>query len=151
MSTAQRKRYDFNASVVRRIHELDSELTKAKAMYADKISSTMAEYNKTVQIAKHIQTTTKSSSNANTQLSEKKARASLSQPNEYSLQPNLLNSLREAPTYNEAYEEVVDPVGAIVPDKLMSIERPPYKRTGERRRYDKVFKIRTPTVRMFPK
>lgn len=150
MSTAQRKRYDFNASIVRRIHELDSELTKAKAMYADKISSTMAEYNKTVQIAKHIQTR-KSSSNFDTQLSEKKARASLSQPNEYSLQPNLLNSLREATTYNEAYEEVVDPVGAIVPDKLMSIERPPYKRTGERRRYHKVFKIRTPTVRMFPK
>ena len=150
LSTSQRKKYDFNASVVHRIHELDKELTKAKAMYAEKIASTMADYNSTVQIAKHIQTPS-SSPSMNTQLLNKKATPSISQSNEYSLQPNLLNALRESATYNEAYEEVVDPVGAIVPNKLMSIERPPYKRTGERRRYHKVFTLRTPRLRMFPR
>lgn len=150
LSTVQRKKYDFNASVVHRIHELDGELTKAKELYAEKIASTMADYNKTVQIAARIQTPT-SSTKTNTQSLDKKVTPSISQSNEYSFQPNLLNALREGKTYNEAYEEVVDPVGAIVPNKLMSIERPPYKRTGERRRYHKIFTLRTPKLRMFPR
>jgi hypothetical protein len=119
-------------------------------MYAEKIASTMADYDSTVQIAKHIQTPT-SSTKTNIQSLTKKATPSISNPNEYSLQPNLLNALREATTYNEAYEEAVDPVGAIVPNKLMSIERPPYKRVGERRRYHKVFTLRAPRLRMFPR
>jgi hypothetical protein len=110
----------------------------------------MADYNKTVQIAKHIETPS-SSKEATVNSFDKQTKPSISYPNEYSLQPNLLNALREKTTYNEAYEEVVDPVGAIVPNKLMNIERPPYKRTGERRRYHKIFKIRTPTIRMFPR
>jgi hypothetical protein len=150
LSASQRKKYDFNASVVRRIHELDAELTKAKKLYAEKIASTMVDYNTTVQIAKHIQTPS-SSAKTNIQSLDKKATPSISHANEYSLQPNLLNALREATTYNEAYEEAVDPVGAIVPNKLMNIERPPYKRTGERRRYHKVFTLRTPRLRMFPR
>lgn len=111
----------------------------------------MADYNKTVEIAKHIQTSPSSRTKTLGQTLKKPATPSISQSNEYSMQPNLLNALREATTYNEAYEEVVDPVGAIVPDKLMNIDRPPYKRTGERRRYHKVFKLRTPVVRMFPR
>ncbi len=150
LSTLQRKKYDFNASVVHRIHQLDGELTKAKMMYAEKIASTMADYKTTVQIAKHIQTPS-SSTKMNIQSLNKNATPSISQANEYSLQPNLLNALRETRTYNEAFEEVVDPVGAIVPDKLMNIERPPYKRTGERRRYHKIFTLRAPRIRMFPR
>lgn len=150
LSTKQRKTYDFNASVIHRIHELDGELTKAKALYAEKITSTMAEYDKTVHIAKHIRTPS-SSKKQSTLSFDKKATPSISQPNEYSFQPNLLNALREATTYNEAFEEVVDPVGAIVPNKLMTIERPPYKRTGDRRRYHKIFTLRTPRIRMFPR
>ncbi|CAF0741488.1 unnamed protein product [Adineta steineri] len=150
LSTVQRKRYDFNSSVVHRIHELDAELTKAKALYAEKITSTMTDYNKTVQIAKHIATPS-SSEIVNVKSLNKAAKPSISHPNDYSLQPNLLNALREAKSYNEAYEEVVDPVGAIVPNKLMHIERPPYKRTGERRRYHKIFALRTPKVRVFPR
>lgn len=150
LSVAQRKKYDFNESVVRRIHELDAELTEAKAMYAKKIETTMAGYNKTVDIVKHIRTPS-SSTKSTTKTADQKAIPSISYPNEFSLQPNLLNALRDATTYNEAYSEVVDPVGAIVPNKLMSIERPPYKRTGERRRYQKIFTIRTPKIRMFPR
>jgi hypothetical protein len=119
-------------------------------LYAEKIASTMADYNATVQIAKHIQTPS-SSTKTDIQSVAKKATPSISEPNEYSLQPNLLNALREATTYNEAYEEAVDPVGAIVPNKLMNIERPPYKHTGERRRYHKIFTLRTPRLRMFPR
>jgi hypothetical protein len=150
LSTSQRKKYDFNTSVVRRIHELDAELTKAKKIYAEKIASSMADYSTTVQIAKHIQTPS-SSAKVNVQSLDKKATSSISSPNEYSFQPNLLNALREATSYNQAYEEVVDPVGAIVPNKLMNIERPPYKRTGDRRRYHKIFTIRIPKLRMFPR
>ncbi|CAF0777872.1 unnamed protein product [Rotaria sordida] len=150
LSTSQRKKYDFNASVVHRIHELDAELTNAKELYAKKIESTMTDYNTTVQIAQHIKTPS-SSKKTKIQSLDKKAIPSISTPNEYSLQPNLLNALCEATTYNEAFKEVVDPVGAIVPNKLMQIERPPYKRTGERRRYHKVFTIRTPKLRMFPR
>jgi hypothetical protein len=150
LSTLQRKKYDFNASVVHRIHELDGELTKAKTMYEEKIASTMADYKTTVQRAKHIQTPS-SSTITNIQSLNKKVTPSISQSNDYSLQPNLLNALRETTTYNEAYKEVVDPVGAIVPNKLMSIARPPYKRTGERRRYHKIFTLRTPKLRMFPR
>lgn len=150
LSTTQRRRYDFNASAVHRIHELDAELTKAKSLYAEKIASAMADYNTTAQIAKHIQASP-SSPKASVQSLDKKATPSISQSNEYSLQPNLLNALRETTTYNEAFEEVVDPVGAIVPNKLMNIERPPYKREGERRRYHKIFKLRTPHLRMFPR
>lgn len=150
LSKTQRQKYDFNASVVHRIHELDAELAKAKSMYAEKIASAMAEYNQTVEIAKTIQTSP-STSQTTPQSMKKPATPSISQSNDYSLQPNLLNALRDATTYNEAYQEVVDPVGAIVPDKLMDIQRPPYKRTGERRRYHKVFKLRVPTIRMFPR
>ena len=150
LSTSQRKKYDFNASVVRRIHELDAELTKAKTLYAEKIASSMADYNATMQVAKNIKTPS-SSTEVNIRATAKKPTPSISSPNEYSFQPNLLNALRETATYNQAFEEVVDPVGSIVPDKLMSIERPPYKRTGERRRYHKVFTIRTPKLRMFPR
>ncbi|CAF2395130.1 unnamed protein product [Rotaria sp. Silwood2] len=150
LSTSQRKKYDFNASVVHHIHQLDAELTHAKKLYAKKIESTMTDYNTTVQIAQHIKTPS-SSKQTKIQPLEKKATPSISYPNEYSLQPNLLNALREATNYNEAYKEVVDPVGAIVPDKLMNIERPPYKHTGERRRYHKVFTLRTPKLRMFPR
>lgn len=149
-STQQRKKYDFNAGVVRRIHELDAELNDAKRLYAEKISSAMADYNKTADIANRMKTPgapTKSSARR----AEPQPRASLSSPNEYSLQPNLLNALREKATYNEAFEEVVDPVGDIVPNKLMSIERPSYKRTGERRRFHKVFTNRTPRLRLFPR
>ena len=151
LSKTQRQKYDFNASVVHRIHELDAELAKAKTMYAEKIASTMAEYDKTVEIAKHIQTSPSTSQTALPQSMKKPATASISQSNDYSLQPNLLNALRDARTYNEAFEEVVDPVGAIVPNKLIDIQRPPYKRTGERRRYHKVFKLRAPNIRMFPR
>jgi hypothetical protein len=119
-------------------------------MYEEKIASTMADYKTTVQRAKHIQTPS-SSTITNIQSLNKKATPSISQSNDYSLQPNLLNALRETTTYNEAYKEVVDPVGAIVPNKLMSIARPPYKRTGERRRYHKIFTLRTPKLRMFPR
>ena len=150
LSSAQRKKYDFNASVVHRIHELDAELSKAKSLYAEKIASTITDYNSSVQIAKHIQTPT-SSKKVKVPSFNQKATPSISSPNEYSFQPNLLNALQETTSYNEAYEEVVDPVGAIVPDKLMNIERPPYKHTGERRRYHKVFKLRTPKLRMFPR
>ncbi|UJR28419.1 hypothetical protein I4U23_009659 [Adineta vaga] len=149
LSTVQRKKYDFNASIVRRVHELDAELTEAKRLYAEKITSAMADYDKTVQIAKHIKTSRKANIQRKTE--QHQALPSISSSNEYSFQPNLLNALRENTTYNEAYKEVVDPVGAIVPNKLMSIERPPYKHTGERRRFHKVFTIRTPRVRMFPK
>jgi len=148
MSTSQRKTYDFNASVVRRIHELDSELAQAKAIYAEKIASSMADYTTTVNIAKQIQTV---ASKTSTSLFKKKSTPSISQSHEHSLQPNLLNALRDASTYNEAYKEVVDPVGAIVPNNLMNIERPPYKRTGERRRYHKVFTLRAPKLHMFPR
>lgn len=110
----------------------------------------MAEYEKSIQIAQHIKTPS-SSTKTKTEPSDRKPTPSISYSNEYSLQPNLLNSLREASTYNEAYEEVVDPVGAIVPNKLMNIERPPYKHTGERRRYHKICSIRTPKHRMFPR
>lgn len=110
----------------------------------------MADYKKTEEIAKHIQTSP-STSQTTPQSMKKPATPLISQSNDYSLQPNLLNALRDARTYNEAFEEVVDPVGAIIPNKLMDIQRPPYKRTGERRRYHKVFKLRTPTIRMFPR
>ena len=122
-------------------------------MYAEKIASTMVDYNTTVKIAKHIATpsSSRTATTPESQSVDKKATPSISYPNEYSLQPNLLNALPNATTYNEAYEEVVDPVGAIVPNKLMSIERPPYKRTGERRRYHKVFTLRTPKLHMFPR
>ncbi|CAF3176243.1 unnamed protein product [Rotaria socialis] len=150
LSAVQRKKYDFNASVVHRIHELDSELKSAKKLYAKKIESTMAEYNKTVQIAQHIKTPSSSTKSTIESLGRKPT-PSITYPNEYSLQPNLLNALRKTTTYNEAYEEVVDPVGAIIPDKLMNTERPPYKHTGERRRYHKIFTLRTPKLRMFPR
>ena len=119
-------------------------------MYAEKIASAMTDFKSTVEIAKHIRTPS-SSTETNAQSLNRKATPSISQSHEYSLQPNLLNALREGKSYNEAFEEVVDPVGAIVPNKLMNIERPPYKRTGERRRYHKVFKLRTPSLRMFPR
>ncbi|CAF1087526.1 unnamed protein product [Adineta ricciae] len=152
LSPVQRKKYDFNASVVRRIHELDAELAEAKRLYADKIASAMTDYNKTAQMANRIKTPNSSTKvTARATKEQHQAISSISSPNEYSFQPNLLNALREKATYNEAFEEVVDPVGAIVPNKLMSIERPPYKRTGERRRFHKVFKIRTPRLRMFPR
>lgn len=123
-------------------------------MYAEKIASTMDEYKKSAEAAEHIQTPsshTDMQSTSPSPLKTTEAKPSLSFPHEYSFQPNLLNALRDAKTYNEAYQEVVDPVGAIVPEKLMSIERPSYKRTGERRRYQKVFKLRIPKIRMFPR
>jgi len=119
-------------------------------MHAEKIASNIADYTATVDIAKRIQTTssrTARSPSAN----KRKPTPSISYPYENSLQPNLLNALRDATTYNEAYEEVVDPVGSIVPNNLMNIDRPPYKRTGERRRYHKVFTLRTPKLHMFPR
>ena len=152
LSAVQRKNYDFNAAVVHRIHELDAELSKAKSLYAEKIASTMADYTTTVSAAEHMATASKSAAAAQRQpLHGATVQSSLSRPHEYSMQPNLLNALRDASTYNEAYEEAIDPVGAIVPDKLMNIERPPYKRTGERRRYHKVFTLRTPRLQMFPR
>ena len=151
LSAKQRKQYDFNASVVHRIHELDAELSQAKTMYAEKIKSTMNEYHRTAEVAQHIKAASSSPKKTDTSSSSTINKPSLSQPHAYSLQPNLLNALREGKTYNEAYAEVVDPVGAIVPDKLMSIDRPPYKRTGERRRYHKVFTLRIPKLRMFPR
>ena len=153
LSAVQRKNYDFNAAVVHRIHELDAELSKAKSLYAEKIASTMADYTTTVSEAEHMATPSKSAAAAAQRqpLHGVAVQSSLSRPHEYSMQPNLLNALRDAATYNEAYKEAVDPVGAIVPDKLMNIERPPYKRTGERRRYHKVFTLRTPRLQMFPR
>jgi hypothetical protein len=150
LSASQSKTYDFNTAVVRRIHELDAELSKAKSIYAEKITSTMEDYNTTVNIAKKIETLS-SSRKDDVHSLDKKATPSISYPNDYSLQPNLLHALRDATTYNEAYEEVVDPVGAIVPNKLMNIERPPYKRAGQRRRFHKIFTLRTPKLRMFPR
>lgn len=115
----------------------------------------MADYEKTVTVAEHIKTPSRSAAAATKKgdnlSSGLKPRPSIKYSNEYSLQPQLLNALREEKTYNEAFAEVVDPVGEIVPEKLMSIERPPYKRTGERRRYQKIFRLRTPTLRMFPR
>ena len=114
----------------------------------------MADYQRTVDVAHQIKTPSKSSTslkNAEALSPETSPKPSITYPNEYSFQPNLLNALREAKTYNEAFEEVVDPVGSIVPEKLMNIERPPYKRTGERRRYHHIFRLRTPKLRMFPR
>ena len=110
----------------------------------------MADYQKTAQVAKQIQTRS-SSKKSDASPSVKPVEGAKSPAYDYSFQPNLLKSLRDAKSYNEAFEEVVDPVGAIVPDKLMSIERPPFKRTGERRRFHKVFTLRTPRLRMFPR
>jgi len=149
LNASQRKTYDFNVSVVQRIHELDNELTRAKSIYAEKIASNVADYKATVDIAKRIETSSHSIRHSFND--KRKATPSISHPYESSLQPNLLNALRDATTYNEAYEEVVDPVGAIVPNNLMNIERPPYKRTGERRRYHKVFTLRAPRLGMFPR
>ena len=151
LSAVQRKNYDFNAAVVHRIHELDAELSKAKSLYAEKIASTMTDYTTTVSVAKHMATPSKSAAAQRQPLHGATAQSSLSRPHEYSMQPNLLNALRDATTFNEAYKEAIDPVGAIVPDKLMNIERPPYKRTGERRRYHKVFTLRTPRLQLFPR
>ena len=151
LSTSQRKNYDFNASIVRRIHELDAELTQAKVMYEKKIESVMTDYNEALQIAKHMETPSSLSKNLKVQLSDRNPIPLISSSHEYSLQPNLLNALREAESFNEAFEEVVDPVGSIVPNKLMNIERPPYKRTSERRRYHRLFVRRTPKLRMFPR
>jgi hypothetical protein len=150
LSTTQRKKYEFNANVVRRIHQLDAELTEAKTMYAEEIASTMADYEKTVQIANRIKTPS-SSKKVDISTSNVNAHSSTIHRHEYSFQPNVLNSLRQSETYNEAYEEAVDPVGAIVPNKLMNIEQTPHKRAWDRRRFHKIFTLRTPKLRMFPK
>ena len=119
-------------------------------MYAEKIASTVSEYQTTAQVAQQIQTRSSSKKKDVTTLN-KTVDGTKNPAHEYSFQPNLLKALREAKSYNEAFKEVVDPVGAIVPDKLMSIDRPPYKRTGERRRYHRVFTLRVPKLRMFPR
>lgn len=149
LSGQQKKNYEFNASIVRRVHELDHELTQAKKMYAEKIASTMSEYERTVAVAEQIRSRpSKTNENVTSKVS---AKPSIRNLNEFSSQPHLLNALRDAKTYNEAFEEVVDPVGSIVPNKLMKIDRPNYKHTGDRRRQQKIFRLRTPTLRMFPR
>ena len=126
-------------------------MAEAKRLFAEKVASSMNEYEQSLELAERIKTTTSKQKPIERIELQASTKPSISSPNEYSLQPGLLNALRDAKSYNEAFEEVVDPVGAIIPNKLMDIQRPPYKRTGERRRYHKVFKLRVPHLRMFPR
>ena len=120
-------------------------------MYAEKIASTMSEYQRSAAAAEQIRMPSRSAKASANASSSVTAKPSISHPNDYSLQPHLLNALRDGQTYTEAFTEVVDPVAEIVPNKLMHIERPPYNRTGERRRQQKIFRLRAPTLRMFPR
>lgn len=136
---------------MRRIHQLDHELNEAKRMYAERIAHSVDEYRKSAEIGLQLKTKSSNKDVVTTQNLDIKSRSSIGQPHDYSHQPNMLNALRNANSYNEAFSEVVDPVGAIVPDQLMNIERPPYKKTGDRRRFQRVFTLRTPRKGIFPR
>ncbi|CAF0830394.1 unnamed protein product [Didymodactylos carnosus] len=152
MNGKTRRRLEWNKTIVHRIHELDAELKAAQDKYAQKIQQAVDEYSNVVEISTRLKSPQLSAEKKweKENILDTVPRPSIIYPNRNSAQPHMLNALKDATTYNEAFEEVIDPVGKIVPNHLANTKRPNSK-INDRRKWHSPTKVRGRKVYMFPR